>query len=133
MFHSLFSTLYRWLLDDLRFYSFSKLVLSVVRLRRESNAGPLTHKASPNRPTEGFGDPCHMKREFKLCVYCNTVANHSFRFSHVEILLNVQNGKSNAQVDPSLHCLHMTERPFSRHIIYIRMQVSKGATSRYAP
>ena len=30
---------------------------SVVRLRRESNAGPLTHKASPNQPTEGFGGP----------------------------------------------------------------------------
>ena len=28
---------------------------SVVRLRRESNAGPLFHKASPNQPTEGFG------------------------------------------------------------------------------
>ena len=39
-------------------------------------------------------------------------------------------GKSNVQVDPSLHCLHTTERPFSRHTIYIRMQVSKGASSR---
>ena len=50
---------------------------------------------------------------------CNTVTNHSFRFSHLEILLNVQKGKSYKQVDPSLHCLHMTERPFSRHTIYI--------------
>ena len=66
----------------------------------------------------------HMKREFKPCVYCNTVTNHSFRFSYLEILLNVQNGKSNVQVDPSLHCMHTTERPFSRHTIYIRMQVS---------
>ena len=42
-------------------------------------------------------------REFKPCVYCYTVTNHSFRFSHLEILLNVQKGKSNVQVDPSLH------------------------------
>ena len=68
-----------------------------------------------------------MKREFKPCVYCNTVTNHSFRFSHFEILLNVQKGKSNVQVDSSLHCVHTTERPFTRHTICIRMQVSKGA------
>ena len=74
-----------------------------------------------------------MKREFKPCVYCNTVTNHSFHFSHVELLLNVQKGKSNVPVDPSLHCLHTTERPFSHHTIYIRMQVSKGAPSRYTP
>ena len=105
---------------------------SVVRIRRESNAGPLTHKASPNQPTEGFGGP--MKREFTPCVYCNTVTNHSFRFSLLEILLNVHKGKSHVQVDPRLHSLHTTERPFSRHTIYyIRMQVSKGAPSRYAP
>ena len=42
-------------------------------------------------------------------------------------------GKSNVQVDPSFHCLHTTERPFSRHTIYIRIQVSKGAPSRNAP
>ena len=30
---------------------------SRVRLRRELNAGPLTHKASPNQPTEGCGGP----------------------------------------------------------------------------
>ena len=47
-----------------------------------------------------------MKREFKPCVYCNTVTNHSFHFSHLELLLNVQKGKSNVPVDPSLHCLH---------------------------
>ena len=70
---------------------------------------------------------CHMKREFKPCVYCNTVTNDSFRFSHLEILLNMQKGKSNVQVDPSRHCLLTTERPFSRHTIYIRLQVSKGA------
>ena len=78
-----------------------------------------------------------MKREFKPCVYCNTVTNHSFNFSHLELLLNVQKGKSNVPVDPSLHCLHTskqkTERPFSHHTIYIRMQVSKGAPSRYTP
>ena len=60
-------------------------------------------------------------------------ANHSFPSSHLEILLNVQKGKSNVQADPGLHCLHTTERLFSRHTIYIRMQVSKGAPSRYAP
>ena len=32
------------------------------------------------------------EREFKPCVYCNTVTNHSFQFSHLEILLNVQMG-----------------------------------------
>ena len=32
------------------------------------------------------------EREFKPCVYCNTVTNHSFHFSHLEILLNVQKG-----------------------------------------
>ena len=71
-----------------------------------------------------------MKMEFKPCVYCDTVTNNSFRFSHLEILLDVQKGKSNVQVDLSLHCLLTTERPFSRHTIYIRMQVSKGASSR---
>ena len=55
----------------------------------------------------------HEKREFKPCVYCNTVTNHSFRVSHLEILLNVQKGKSNVQVDPSFHSLHTTERAFS--------------------
>ena len=60
-----------------------------------------------------------MKREFKPCVFCNTVTNHSFRFSHLEILLNVPKGKSNVQVDPSFHSLHTTERAFSRHTIYI--------------
>ena len=64
-----------------------------------------------------------------MCVH--TVTNHSFHFSHLEVLLSVQKGKSNVQVDPSLHCLHTTERPLSRHSIYIRMQVSKGAPSRY--
>ena len=60
-----------------------------------------------------------MKREFKPCVYCNTVTNHSFHFSHLEILLNVQKGKSDVPVDPSLHCLHTTERPFfTPHHIY---------------
>ena len=74
-----------------------------------------------------------MKRKFKPYVYCNTVTNHSFRFSHLEILLNVQKGESNVQVVPSLHCLHTTERPFSRTpYIYIRMQVSKGVSGRYA-
>ena len=67
-----------------------------------------------------------------MCVL-NTLTNRSFRFSHLEILLNVQKGKSNAQVDPNLHYSHTTERPFSRHTIYIRMQVSKGASSRYVP
>ena len=38
---------------------------------------------------------------------------------YLEILLNVQKGKSNVQVDSSLHCLYTTERPFSRHYIYI--------------
>ena len=76
---------------------------------------------------------CHMKREFKPCVYCNTVTNRSFRFSHLEMLLTVQKGKSNVQIDPSLHYLHTTERPFSRHTKFIRMQVLKGAPSRYAP
>ena len=38
---------------------------------------------------------------------------------YLEILLNVQKGKSNVQVNSSLHCLHTTERPFSRHYIYI--------------
>ena len=37
------------------------------------------------------------------------------------------------QVDPSLHCLHMTERPFSHHTIYIRMQVSKRAPNSREP
>ena len=55
------------------------------------------------------------------------MTNHSFRFSHLEILLNVQKAKSYVQVDPSIHCLYTTERPFSRYTIYIRMQVSKGA------
>ena len=73
------------------------------------------------------------EREFKPCAYFNTVTNHSFRFSHLEILLNVQKGKSNVQVDPSLQCLNTTECPFSRHTIHIRMQISKGAPSRYAP
>ena len=73
------------------------------------------------------------ERELKPCVYCNTVSNHSFRFSYLKMLLNVQKGKSNVQVDPSLHYLQTTERPFSRHTIYIHMQVSKGASSRYAP
>ena len=92
---------------------------SVVRLRRESNVGSLTHKASPNQPTEGFGVLCHMKREFKPCVYCSTGKNHSFRFSRLEHLLNVQKRKSNVQVDPSFHSLHTTERPFSHPSIYI--------------
>ena len=52
---------------------------SVVCLRRESNAGSLTHKASPNQPTEGSGALCHMKREFKPCVYCSTVKNQFSR------------------------------------------------------
>ena len=47
------------------------------------------------------------------------VTNHSFRFSHLEILLNVQKGKSYMQVDPIFYSLHTTERPFSRHTIYI--------------
>ena len=68
-----------------------------------------------------------MKREFKPCVYCNIVTNHSFHFSHLESLLNAQKGNTNVQVDPSLHCLHTAERLFSRHTIYVRMQVSKGA------
>ena len=69
----------------------------------------------------------------KPCAYCNKVTNHSFRFFRSEILLNVQKDKSNVQVDLGFHCLHTTEHPFSRHTIYIRMQVSKGALSRYAP
>ena len=39
---------------------------SVVRLRRESNAGPLTHKASPNQPAENFGCPNSDKSQFSL-------------------------------------------------------------------
>ena len=63
---------------------------SVVRLRRESNAGPLTHKSALTNQLKVSGVLCHMKREFKPCLYCNTVTNHSFRFSQLEILLNVQ-------------------------------------------
>ena len=87
---------------------------SVVRLRRDSNAGPLTHKASPNQPTEGFGVLCHVKRECKPCVYCNTETNHT-----LEILLNVQKGKSNVPVDPSLHCFaHERTSLFTPRHIY---------------
>ena len=35
-------------------------------------------------------------------------------------------GKSNVQVDPSLHCLHTTDRPFSRHTIYTVITLNIG-------
>ena len=52
-----------------------------------------------------------MKREFKPCVYCNTVTNHSFHFSHLELLLNVQKGKSNVPVNVlcmSVDCIQVS-------------------------
>ena len=44
-----------WMISDLTLWPFK--TSSVVRLWRESSAGPLTHKASPNQPTESFGGP----------------------------------------------------------------------------
>ena len=41
---------------------------SVVRLWQESHTGPLTDKASPNQPTEGFGGP--MSHEKGVCAMC---------------------------------------------------------------
>ena len=73
-----------------------------------------------------------MKREFKPYVYCNTVTNQFSLFPFRDFI-ECAKGKSNVQVDTSLHCFHTTERPFSRHTIYIRMQVSKGAPGKYAP
>ena len=64
---------------------------SVVPLPLESNAGPLTQKASLNQPDEGFGVLHHIKRELKSCF------NYShFRVSRV-FILNVQKEKSNVQ------------------------------------
>ena len=38
----------------------------------------------------------------------------------------MQKRNTNVQIDPSLHCLHTAERLFSRHTIYVRMQVSNS-------
>ena len=42
---------------------------SLVRLRRESNAGPLTHMASPNQPIEGFGGPMSHENKIMISLY----------------------------------------------------------------
>ena len=50
-----------------------------------------------------------------------TVTNHSFHYSQFRVsrifILNVQNGKSNVQAYPNLHCLHTSKCPFLRHTI----------------